>query len=452
MLAPVRERYEALRADEAALEAVLGRRRREGARDRAPRCSPTCARRWASGPRADAPSVRPLADPVLVADLELDLEVFSGPFDLLLTLVLREEVDLLEVELADVVALLPRRPRGARRARPRGGDRVPRADRRAAGAEVAADAAARGRGAARPRARRGGRGAAGADARGAPLPRAPPSTSPSGWRRARPPLPPRAAAARGCARAPLEPAARASTTRRGSARRSAACCGCPPAISCSHLTIPRSPSPSAWRTCAGCCAAARCSFDEAVRGADRVTVAVTLFALLELYKRGEADWEQDETFGEITDRAARGGGRDVRPAPARRWRHERADARARGRRGAAVPLARAGAAAELLAALRVRRRGRARRGARRAARERSRRAARARAARARRRLDAGHRTRGRGGRAPAAGQAAHAAADARAGRDAGDRRLPAAGLAPGDHPHPRRQRRLGRRRRCSSAG
>ena len=38
-----------------------------------------------------------------VASLELDLEVFSGPFDLLLTLVLREEVDLLEVELADVV-------------------------------------------------------------------------------------------------------------------------------------------------------------------------------------------------------------------------------------------------------------------------------------------------------------------------------------------------------------
>ena len=38
-----------------------------------------------------------------VADLQLDLEVFSGPFDLLLTLVLREEVDLLEVELAEVV-------------------------------------------------------------------------------------------------------------------------------------------------------------------------------------------------------------------------------------------------------------------------------------------------------------------------------------------------------------
>src|ERR1700716_1943655 len=38
-----------------------------------------------------------------VAELELDLDVFSGPFDLLLTLVLREEVDLLEVDLADVV-------------------------------------------------------------------------------------------------------------------------------------------------------------------------------------------------------------------------------------------------------------------------------------------------------------------------------------------------------------
>src|ERR1039457_6355251 len=38
-----------------------------------------------------------------VATLELDLEVFSGPFDLLLTLVLREEVDLLELQLADVV-------------------------------------------------------------------------------------------------------------------------------------------------------------------------------------------------------------------------------------------------------------------------------------------------------------------------------------------------------------
>jgi len=42
------------------------------------------------------------------------------------------------------------------------------------------------------------------------------------------------------------------------------------------------------------------SFDDAVQGADRMTVAVTLFALLELYKRGEADWRQPESFGEIS--------------------------------------------------------------------------------------------------------------------------------------------------------
>ena len=34
-----------------------------------------------------------------------------------------------------------------------------------------------------------------------------------------------------------------------------------------------------------------------------MTVAVTLFALLELYKAGEAGWEQDESFGPITVRA-----------------------------------------------------------------------------------------------------------------------------------------------------
>ena len=37
-------------------------------------------------------------------DLDLDLDVFVGPFDLLLTIVLREEISLLEVELGEVVA------------------------------------------------------------------------------------------------------------------------------------------------------------------------------------------------------------------------------------------------------------------------------------------------------------------------------------------------------------
>src|SRR5437763_13192801 len=60
------------------------------------RRSPTCASAWASGHRARLV-------PMPVASLDLDLEVFQGPFDLLLTLVLREEVDLLEVDLAEVV-------------------------------------------------------------------------------------------------------------------------------------------------------------------------------------------------------------------------------------------------------------------------------------------------------------------------------------------------------------
>lgn len=40
-------------------------------------------------------------------------------------------------------------------------------------------------------------------------------------------------------------------------------------------------------------------FDETFGGEDRFTQAVTLFALLELYRRGEATWTQKETFGRI---------------------------------------------------------------------------------------------------------------------------------------------------------
>ncbi len=38
-----------------------------------------------------------------VAELELDLEVFQGPFDLLLAVLLREEISLAEVELGEIV-------------------------------------------------------------------------------------------------------------------------------------------------------------------------------------------------------------------------------------------------------------------------------------------------------------------------------------------------------------
>ena len=40
-------------------------------------------------------------------------------------------------------------------------------------------------------------------------------------------------------------------------------------------------------------------FDETFGKEDRFTQAVTLFALLELYRRGEATWTQTETFGRI---------------------------------------------------------------------------------------------------------------------------------------------------------
>jgi segregation and condensation protein A len=40
-------------------------------------------------------------------------------------------------------------------------------------------------------------------------------------------------------------------------------------------------------------------FDETFGGEDRLTQAVTLFALLELHKRGEATWNQKQTFGPI---------------------------------------------------------------------------------------------------------------------------------------------------------
>jgi segregation and condensation protein A len=40
---------------------------------------------------------------VIVRELELDLEAFEGPFDLLLTLVLKEELELRDVDVADIV-------------------------------------------------------------------------------------------------------------------------------------------------------------------------------------------------------------------------------------------------------------------------------------------------------------------------------------------------------------
>src|SRR3954454_9777527 len=40
---------------------------------------------------------------MIVRELELDLDAFEGPFDLLLTLVLRDELDLAEIDVAGIV-------------------------------------------------------------------------------------------------------------------------------------------------------------------------------------------------------------------------------------------------------------------------------------------------------------------------------------------------------------
>jgi segregation and condensation protein A len=47
----------------------------------------------------------------------------------------------------------------------------------------------------------------------------------------------------------------------------------------------------------------RFDFDEVFASEDRLTQAVTLFALLEMHKRGEATWEQPDLFGPIEVRA-----------------------------------------------------------------------------------------------------------------------------------------------------
>jgi segregation and condensation protein A len=77
----------------------------------------------------------------------------------------------------------------------------------------------------------------------------------------------------------------------------------PPQISLRHIAVPRVTLAERLQHLRGLLRDGSFSFEEAVRGADRMTVAVTLFALLELYKHGEAEWEQKENFGDITVRS-----------------------------------------------------------------------------------------------------------------------------------------------------
>jgi segregation and condensation protein A len=239
---------------------------------------------------------------VSIASLDLDLDLFSGPFDLLLTLVLREEIDLLELSLAEVVlayldhlesrgeldlesatefiVLLAALLELKSRLLLAGEEDEPLLELEPG--EAAEELLQRMLDARRYRSaaehlrelleREGG-----VRFRSAPLP----------------------SYLSGAAPEPVEGAHDPAVLGQAIGRLLTM----PPAISIRHIAIPRVSLAERLGHLRGLLRRGRFTFDEAVRGADRMTVAVTLFALLELYKRGEAAWEQGECFGEIQVRA-----------------------------------------------------------------------------------------------------------------------------------------------------
>jgi segregation and condensation protein A len=240
---------------------------------------------------------------VSVAALDLDLEVFQGPFDLLLTLVLREEVDLLEVQLADVVlayidhleqvgeldleaateflvliaALLELKSRLMLPRDEEGLDLEP--------GEAAEELLAR-----MLEYRRYKQAAGFLTERLA---------AEDGHRYRSAPLPPEL-------RRVSYDAAEASYDPTKLAKAIGGLLRVPPKLDLGHVARPRVSIEQRLGHMRGLLGRlGTFSFDDAVKGADRVTEAVTLFALLELYKAGEADWEQSESFGPITIRAGR---------------------------------------------------------------------------------------------------------------------------------------------------
>jgi len=255
---------------------------------------------WPSVERP-APSVPFRAVVAIIDELELDLEVFTGPFDLLLTLVLREEVDLLEVELADVVvsyldvlgtrgeldldvatellvliaALLELKSRLM----------LPRHEEELledfAPGEAAEELLARMlearryRQAAEHLAERLA-GEHGYRYRAAPWP--------AFMKRVVAPAPENAHAV-------YDPAQLGAAV--GGLLR------LPEPIALEHLASVRVTVAERLTHLRALLRRGACTFTEAVEDADRMTVAVTLFSLLELYKQGEATWTQDGTFAEI---------------------------------------------------------------------------------------------------------------------------------------------------------
>jgi segregation and condensation protein A len=234
-----------------------------------------------------------------IAALDLDLEVFHGPFDLLLTLILREEVDLLEVDLAEVVlayvehlersgeldleaateflvliaALLELK---SRLMLPAEDDDELDLEPQEAAEELLARMLEyhRYRGAAELlRAR---------------------LAAEQGHRYRAAPLPPE------LRRVSIEVADSAYDPQ-ALAEAIGELLRVPAPLDLRHVRRPAVSVEERLRHLRGLLSnRARFSFDEAVAGADRLTEAVTLFALLELYKAGEARWEQEVPFGPIT--------------------------------------------------------------------------------------------------------------------------------------------------------
>ena len=94
--------------------------------------------------------------------------------------------------------------------------------------------------------------------------------------------------------------------RRCSARRSATCCAIPPAPDTSHIrpTVSLERRLRVLRELLGAPPRASTSTRRSP-SEDRLTQAVTLFALLEMHKRGEATWEQKEALRPDRDRRGR---------------------------------------------------------------------------------------------------------------------------------------------------
>jgi segregation and condensation protein A len=231
--------------------------------------------------------------------MDLDLEVFQGPFDLLLTLVLKEEVDLLEVDLAEIVlayidhleqqgeldleatteflvliaALLELKSRlMLPREEEEGLDWQPE--------EAAEELLAR-----MLEYRRFRKAAAHL---------AETLSHESGFRYRSAPLPP------ALRRVSLDLAG-ATYAPETLAQAIGGLLRSPPPLNLSHVARTHVTVEARLAHLRQLISRrGRFLFDEAVKGADRVTEAVTLFALLELYKAGEAEWQQDAPFAPIT--------------------------------------------------------------------------------------------------------------------------------------------------------